>query len=155
ARTIFEGVPLLGVADDIDTSAEHAKLSFVIKSFVSDMYLEDLRDKSLRGLEGRALQGFATGNVAYCFHAVPVKDSHGTVLGNKLEIHEAEAEVVRRIFRAARDGLLIGSIARELNCEGIPSPRVGQRHTCFGWGQSTICAMVRNERSGDSSRRSG
>jgi DNA invertase Pin-like site-specific DNA recombinase len=142
----FLGVPLLGVADGIDTSTKHAKLSFVVKSLVSDMYLDDLRDKTLRGLEGRALQGFATGNVAYGFHTVPVKDAHGTVMGNKIDIHDAEAKVVRRIFRAAREGISLGNIARELNRDGIPSPRVGQRHKCFGWGQSTIRAMLRNER---------
>jgi hypothetical protein len=33
-----------------------------------------------------------------------------------------------------------------LNRDGIPSPRVGTRHTAFGWGASTIRAMLRNER---------
>jgi len=46
------------------------RLSFTVKSLVADMYLDDLRDKTLRGLEGRALAGFATGNVAYGYHTV-------------------------------------------------------------------------------------
>jgi hypothetical protein len=70
----------LTVADGIDTSALGAKMAFTLKSLMSDMYLDDLRDKTLRGLEGRALAGFATGNVAYGYHTVPVLDAHGAVM---------------------------------------------------------------------------
>jgi len=93
----FLKVPPVGVADGIDTSAKHAKLSFTVKSLVADLYLDDLRDKTLRGLEGRALAGFATGNVAYGFHTVPVEEG-GHVIGNKIEIHPRESIVIRRIF---------------------------------------------------------
>lgn len=53
----YLGVPLIGVSDGIDTSVRGAKLSFMVKNLLSDMYLDDLRDKTLRGLEGRALAG--------------------------------------------------------------------------------------------------
>jgi site-specific DNA recombinase len=145
-RLQFLQVPLVGVADGIDTSQKHAKLSFTVKSLVADLYLDDLRDKTLRGLEGRALQGFATGNVAYGYHTVPVPDGRGGVLGNRIEIHEGEAVVIRRIFEMCRDGHSLAAIARTLNHEHVASPRVGQRHRCFGWGGSTIRALVRNER---------
>ena len=73
-RLQVKRVPLVGVADGIDT-ALGAKLAFTL-SLMRDMYLDDLRDKALRGLEARALAGFATDNVAYCFHTVPVVDAH-------------------------------------------------------------------------------
>ena len=142
----FVGVPLIGIADGIDTSDKNAKLSFTMKSMVADFYIEDLRDKTLRGLEGRAKAGFATGNVAYGFYTVPIKNERGEVIGNKIEIHEAEAKIVIRIFKAYRDGASLTGIAHALNREGIPSPRVGSRHAAFGWGQSTIRSMLRNER---------
>jgi site-specific DNA recombinase len=145
-RLQFLQVPLVGVADGIDTSQKHSKLSFAVKSLVADIYLDDLRDKTLRGLESRALQGFATGNVAYGYHTVPATDDRGGVIGNRIEIHDGEAGTVRRIFEMCRDGQSLATIARTLNQEHIPSPRVGQRHTCVGWGSSTIRAMVRNER---------
>lgn len=90
-RLQFKQVPLVGVADGIDTSTVGAKMAFTFKSLMSEMYLDDLRYKTLRGLEGRALQGFATGNVAYGFHTVPVTNDRGDVVGNRIEIHEAEA----------------------------------------------------------------
>ncbi len=145
-RLQFKQVPLVGVADGIDTSEKHAKLSFTVKSLVADLYLDDLRDKTLRGLEGRALAGFATGNVAYGYHTVPVVDDRGTVIGNRIEIHEAEAKVVVRIFRESRDGRSLNTIAHGLNKAGIPSPRVGTRHKNFGWGASTIRTILYNER---------
>ena len=144
-RLQYLKVPLVGVADGIDTSAKHAKLSFTVKSLVADMYLDDLRDKTLRGLEGRALAGFATGNVAYGFHTVPVEEG-GRVVGNKIEIHPRESIIIRRIFEESRTGRSYAAIASGLNREGIPSPRVGSRHKCFGWGSSTIRAILYNER---------
>jgi site-specific DNA recombinase len=143
-RLQFYQVPLLGVADGIDTSMKHAKLSFTVKSLVADIYLDDLRDKTLRGLEGRALDGFATGNVAYGFHTVPARDPG--VTGNRIEIHEGEAPIVRRIFIESRNGRSLTSIAHGLNRDAIPSPRVGSKHKCFGWGASTIRAILYNER---------
>lgn len=142
----FIGVPLIGIADGIDTSDKNAKLTFTMKSMVADFYIEDLRDKTLRGLEGRAKAGFATGNVAFGYYTVPLKNERGEVVGNKIEIHTAEAKILIRIFKAYRDGASLTGIAHALNREGVPSPRVGSRHTAFGWGQSTIRSMLRNER---------
>jgi site-specific DNA recombinase len=145
-RLQFKQVPLVGVADGIDTSEKHAKLSFTVKSLVADLYLDDLRDKTLRGLEGRALAGFATGNVAYGYHTVPVTDEHGTIVGNRIEIHEGEAKIIVRIFQESSTGRSLTTIAHGLNKDGVPSPRVGTRHKCFGWGSSTIRAILYNER---------
>src|SRR5580704_15340337 len=142
----FFEVPLLGVADGIDTSAKGAKLAYTVKSLVADMYLEDLRDKTLRGLEGRALAGFATGNVPYGFHTVPVTDRFGKTIGNRIEIHEVESRILIRIFVEFVEGRSPAAIAADLNRDGVPSPRVGQRHKNFGWGGSTIRVMLRNER---------
>jgi DNA invertase Pin-like site-specific DNA recombinase len=121
-------------------------MAFTFKSLMSEMYLDDLRYKTLRGLEGRALAGFATGNVAYGFHTVPVTNERGDVIGNKIEIHEAEAKIVRRMFRESAAGRSLTTIAHGLNSDGIPSPRVGSRHKNFGWGSSTIRAILYNER---------
>jgi site-specific DNA recombinase len=145
-RLQYASIPLLGVADGIDTSARGAKLSFTVKSLVADLYLDDLRDKTLRGLEGRALAGFATGGVPYGFHTVPELDPYGRSIGSRIAIHDGEAELVRRIFREHREGVSLADIAKRLNREGVPSPRAGTRHKRLGWGASTIRAMLYNER---------
>lgn len=145
-RLQFAGVPLVSLADGIDTSAKHAKLNFAVKSMLADMYLDDLRDKTLRGLEGRALAGKATGGVPFGFCTRPEVDAHGRAIGNTIAIEPAEAAIVRRIFEDYRQGGALNRIARALNVEGIPSPRAGSRHKRFGWGLSTIRAMLYNER---------
>lgn len=103
-RLEFKQVPLVGVADGIDTSARGAKMAFTFKSLMSEMYLDDLRDKTLRGLEGKALAGLATGAVPYGFHTAPITNERGDVTGHRIEIHEAEAKIVRRIFRESNNG---------------------------------------------------
>lgn len=142
----FAEVPLLGVSDGIDTSAKGAKLMFAVRSLVADQYIDDLRDKTLRGLEGRALAGHATGCVPYGYRTIPVTDDKGDVIGSRIEIHEPAAEVIRRIFRESAEGRSLSTIAHALNRDGIPSPRVGTRHKAFGWGASTIRAILYNER---------
>src|SRR6185369_15167861 len=97
-RLQFKKVPLVGIADGIDTSQTGAKMAFTLKSLMSDMYLDDLRYKTLRGLEGKALAGLATGNVAYGFHTVPVLNERSEVVAHKIEIKEGEARIVVRIF---------------------------------------------------------
>jgi DNA invertase Pin-like site-specific DNA recombinase len=142
----FADVPLISISDGIDTSHKHAKMNFAVKSLMADMYLDDLRDKTLRGLEGRALAGLATGSVPYGYTTVAQADRHGRSTGHQIVIDEEEAAIVRRIFEASRDGTALRIIARTLNRGGTPSPRAGSRHKRFGWGASTIRAMLYNER---------
>lgn len=140
----FAGVPLISISDGIDTSSKHAKLNFAVKSLLADMYLDDLRDKTLRGLEGRALAGFATGQVPFGYKTEQA-DKRGNSVGRRIMIDEPAAAVVRRIFEEYRAGGALHGIARALNREGVPSPRAGSRHKRFGWGSSTIRQILYNE----------
>ena len=144
----FARVPLIGVADGIDTSTKDAQLSFTMKSLVNDMYIKDLSDKTLRGLEGRHLAGYATGGVPYGFRTVADQDSYGHERGRRIEIHEEHAEIVRGIFTSYLQGSSLGKIARKLNEDGIPSPREASKskHKRKGWGSSTIRAMLYNDK---------
>lgn len=145
-RLQFVEVPLLGVADGIDTSSKNAKLSFTVKSLVADLYLDDLRDKTLRGLEGRAHAGFATGNTPFGYCTEAEFDGAGRTVGHRIQIDEDQAAIVRRIFSEYAAGGSLTGVAKSLNRDGIPSPRAGTRHKNKGWGPSTIRAMIRNEK---------
>ena len=145
-RLQFAGVPLIGLSDGIDTSAKQGKLTFAFKSMMAEWYVDELRDRTLRGLEGRALAGFATGNVPFGYRTTPDVDAAGRVLGNKIVIDDDEASIVRRIFAEYLDGGALHRIARGLNREGTPSPRAGSKHKRYGWGTSTIRAILYNEK---------
>ena len=77
---------------------------------------------------------------------MPVVAAHGVVSSHRIEIHEAQAKIIVRIFRESCAGRSLATIAHGLNKDGIASPRVGTRHKNFGWGSSTIRAILYNER---------
>lgn len=141
----YIGVPLLGVADGIDTSARSAKLSFTVKSLLADMYLDELRDKTLRGLEGRALAGYSTGGLPYGYHSREETDPQRRVLGHVIEIDEAQAANVRRIYDEYLGGRSLTGIAALLNAEGVPPARAHTLHRRKGWVSSTVRSILHNE----------
>jgi len=145
-RLEFARVPLIGLSDGIDTSAKQGKLTYAFKSMMAEWYVDELRERTLRGLEGRALAGHATGGLPFGFTSVAVTDERGRVLGHRIEVDEAEAKIVRRIFALYLDGQSLTQIAHRLNREGVPSPRAGTRHIRMGWGSSTIRAMLYNDK---------
>ena len=142
----FAQIPLIGVADGIDTSSKNAKLSFTVKSLVADLYLDDLRDKTLRGLEGRALAGYATGNTPYGYRTIAEVDEYGNTRGHRIEIDPDQAAILRRIFTEYVEGGSLLGIAKGLNQDGIPSPRARTRHKTKRWGRSSIRAILYNEK---------
>jgi len=144
-RLQFAGVPLIGLSDGIDTSGKQGKLTYAFKSMMAEWYIDELRDRTLRGLEGRALAGFATGGLPFGFKTVPRTDDRGRICRD-IVIDEEAAKIIRRIFGLYLDGQSLMKLAYLLNREGIPSPRAGSKHKRFGWGASTIRAILYNEK---------
>lgn len=145
-RLQFAKIPLVGVADGIDTSQKGAKMAFTLKSLMSDLYLDDLRDKTMRGLEGRALAGMATGAVPFGFRTVEQKNSFGRVEGKRIEIHPDQAKLVREIFQLYMEGQSIAGIAHTLNARNVDPPRGKSANRLRGWVDSTIRAILYNEK---------
>ena len=79
------------------------------------LFLKDLAIKTRRGLEGRVREGRSGGGISYGYALVA-----GDVGARK--VHDAEAEVVRRIFSDYAAGRSPRAIARALNAAGIPGP---------------------------------
>ena len=144
-RLRFADVPLIGIADGIDTSAKDAKLSFTLKSLVVDLYLDDLRDKTRRGLIGRALAGYSTGPRPYGYGSEPVYEA-GRKVGHRVHIVEQQADVVRRIFSEYAKGRSYQQIATALEADGIQCESVRKGKRARGWYASTIRTMLANER---------
>jgi DNA invertase Pin-like site-specific DNA recombinase len=111
---------------------EISELHVGLKGTMNALYLKDLADKTRRGLEGRVRQGRSGGGVCYGYDVVEESDTKGGAQRGGRRINEAEAGVVRRIFKAYADGLSPRMIAQQLNAEGIAGPR-GRP-----WGPSTI-----------------
>ena len=86
-----------------------------LRGLVGQLYREDNAHKVRRGQSGRVRQGLNAGGLTYGYAPVPNNPGKRTVI-------EAEADIVRRIFREV-DGRTPRDIARDLNRERIPPPR--------------------------------
>ena len=122
-RLAYVGVKIVTLAD-----GEVGKLHVGLKGIIASIYLDDLAQKTRRGQVGRVKAGRIPGGKSYGYDLV--KDG-GEDRGRRT-INEAEADIVRRIFREYVDGDSPLAIATRLNAERIPSPRGGQ------WNASTI-----------------
>jgi site-specific DNA recombinase len=82
---------------------------------MAQLYLSDLKDKTRRGQLGRALAGKIPGGKAYGYQLV--EGQRG-----ERRLNDAEAVVVRRIFREFVAGKSPRAIAKTLNAEDVPGP---------------------------------
>ncbi len=142
----FHGVSVVSVSQGIDSSQGNARPLLAMHGIMDEQYLTDLAKKVHRGQEGRALNGFTTGGRLYGYNNVPIEDPTRTgkygrpaVLGVKLAINPEQAAVVNRIFTMYAEGIGQGTIAIQLNREGIAGPN-------GPWSRYTIHEMLQNER---------
>ncbi|EGJ22914.1 recombinase [Cereibacter sphaeroides WS8N] len=104
-------------------------------STMAQAFLENLAFKTQRGLRARVASGHSAGGRAYGYRNR--LDEQGQAVAGELEIDEAEAAVVRRIFRDYAAGISPQQIASRLNAEFIASPR-GRGDGSGHWKQNTI-----------------
>ncbi len=126
-RMRFAGVKIVTLSEG-DVSELHIGL----KGTMGALYLKDLADKTRRGLRGRIELGKAGGGNSYGYDVIKRLAENGEPIHGDRSVNEAEATVVRRIFRDYVAGKSSRAIAWALNKEDIPGP--------FGreWGPSTI-----------------
>src|SRR5579883_2074924 len=67
-------------------------------------------------------KGKSGGGLCYGYDVVKHTDAEGEPIRGERTINEAQAEIVRRVFRAFAAGISPRAIARRLNEEGIPGP---------------------------------
>ena len=123
-RLRFWGTGLVAVLDGMDsvTSPEAAKAIIALKSYTNEAEGQANAHRSRRGLAGRVLAGYHAGGAPYGYRTRPVHadkpgDPSGTgpVIGYGYLTHEAEAEVIRRIFQMYAEGMSTRQIAVELS----------------------------------------
>ena len=110
------GIRFIAVVDHVDTNDTANKKSRQINGLINEWYLEDLSTNVRSVLDHKRKEGLFIGSFArygYC------KDPN---VKGKLIIDPEAAEVVRRIFSMALNGIGTHKIARILNDEKVPSP---------------------------------
>ncbi|MFD2249550.1 recombinase family protein [Pseudochelatococcus lubricantis] len=119
------------------SEGEITHLHVGLKGTMNALFLKDLADKTRRGQRGRVEAGKSGGGNAYGYDVVKKFDAAGEPIRGDRTINEAQAEVVRRIFRDYAAGKSSKRIAVELNKDGVTAP--GGRE----WGFSTINGNVK------------
>ena len=103
-----------------------------IIGLLAELTLKSISEKTRRGVEGRVLAGKSGGGRAYGYDLIGGTGPAGAPITGERKINEAEAEVVREIFRRFAAGEGPRAIACSLNDRGTPGP--------YGrpWGDTTI-----------------
>lgn len=139
-RLVFAGIRYVAISQGIDSQHEQADLMLGMHGIFDHMYVKELSKKTHRGLEGRALRGLHTGGRIYGYNIIKADG------GKRLEVNEAEATVVRRIFGMSAEGASLKTIAKTLNAEGVPAPRARKGKIGAGWCPSAAREMLYNSR---------
>ncbi|MFD2238198.1 recombinase family protein [Aureimonas populi] len=129
---IFKRMSYAGVTMFTLSEGEVSHLHVGLKGTMNALFLKDLADKTRRGQRGRVEAGKSGGGNAYGYDVVKKLDANGEPIRGDRTIHEAQANVVRRIFRDYAAGKSAKTIAVALNKDGTPAPSGGD------WGFSTI-----------------
>ncbi len=128
----FAGVPIVTLSE-----GEISELHVGLKGTMNALFLKDLAAKTHRGIRGRVEEGKSGGGLSFGYNVIKQLDSRGDPIRGDREINDAEANVVRRIFREFAAGVGPRTIARTLNEEGVPGP-AGKL-----WSDTTIRGHVK------------
>ena len=113
----FAGVMIVTLAE-----GEINELHVGLKGTMNALFLKDLAAKTHRGLRGRVEAGKSGGGLCYGYDVVKSLDGSGDPVRGGRAVNDAEAEIVRRVFREFAEGTSPRAVARRLNGEKIPGP---------------------------------
>ncbi len=136
---LYKRLTFAGVTIEAVNEGRADQIQIGVRGMLGSLYLTDLAHKVRRGMQGVVRDGRSPGGRAYGY--TPRKGEPGV-----LDINEAEAEIVRRIFHEYNLGKTPRLIARDLNRDSVPPPRSGGT-----WNASTIngnmqraCGIIQN-----------
>jgi hypothetical protein len=117
-----------------------------LKDVMNSLFLEDLAAKTHRGLTGRVERGLSAGGRLFGYRRVPLplESASPRTTPTRFDVDEAEATVVRRIFRDYAGGQSMQAIAHALNVEAVPFPAQATKRGLVrrGWAVSTIAQAL-------------
>lgn len=145
------GIRFISVNDCYDSDRYRGKCADIdihFKNLIYDLYSRDLSRKVKASLQARKQSGqYVSSSAPFGYEKSP-DDRH------MLVVCEEEAEVIRRIFVFALQGMTSIQIARKLNTENVPTPiefkiRKGgvsrkPKGGRFYWSGSAICSILKN-----------
>jgi len=145
------GVHVYFINQDLDSRNDHFHMMLMVSEMVVEQYIARLSDKVRRGQMERVISGFTSGGRCFGYRSVlveagPSDDAKGrvAVLGKRLEIVDAEAETVRRIYEMFASGVTVPEIVKALNAEQVAVAKIGNLYS--PWARTRITRILRQER---------
>lgn len=147
----FLGVRFISVNDHFDTVEDcngNKGLGISLMNLVNDMYAKDVSKRITTAFESCMERGSVLGSAPYGYDRIKNEN------GYQLVIDEPAAEIVRKIFAMAKEGMSHRAIAGVLTQSGVQSPE-GYRQTRLvsvlegeplsEWKNGTISQILSNE----------
>ena len=103
--TLYKHLRFAGVTVVTLAEGEISELHVGLKGTMNALFLKDLAAKTHRGLRGRVEQGRSGSGLCYGYDMVKSFDGAGEPVRGGRTVNEAEAEVVRRVFREFAEAL--------------------------------------------------
>ena len=124
----FHGVEIHTLAD-----GRVEEIQIGMKGTMDALQIKRTAREVHRGQTGKIKDGFSAGGLSFGYR-VPIDPTTGLRRTGETEIDEAQALIVKRIFREFADGNSPRAIAHQLNEEHIPAPRGGawKANTLYG-----------------------
>ena len=147
----FLGVRFISVNDHFDTVENcngNKGLGISLMNLVNDMYAKDVSKRITTAFESCMERGSVLGSAPYGYDRI--KNDNGY----QLVIDEPAAEIVRKIFAMAKNGMSQRVIAEELTSDGVRTPEgyrttqlvyVGKDEPFCEWQHGTISKILSNE----------
>ena len=140
-------VRYISLLDGIDTGVDSTANDITpFRAIMNDMYAKDISKKIKSVKRDKQRKGQFIGGKAYYGYKLHPTEK------NKIVIDPEAAEVVRRIFGMALDGMSCRKIAAQLNGEGVPTPATYAGLTVANpgpytglWSSERISDMLLNE----------
>lgn len=144
----LRGLKVHVVCGDYDSRDPGARLLACVKGGMNAEFRAVVAAGTYRGQRDNAERDMPTGGRTYGYGTVVVSvDAKGKAT-KKLVVVEAQAKIVRRIFKAYRDGYSPRQIAGGLNKDRVPSPGANwnrkERRSDGKWMHLGVRAILRN-----------
>jgi len=132
------GVQRTYIKDSIDTSTPTGRLLRTVLAAVAELERDLILERTMAGKVEAIRKGLVwRSNGILGYHCLPSDKETGQ--RGRLEIDEATAPLVRRIFAAVASGVSCRALAAQLNAEGVPTVGDGTM-----WRHNTIQRIITN-----------